>query len=223
MGSISAIRAGLAPTEIARIGAGVATAQSGWQDLGFTPDGGGEDVFEGSPATQPGPPAAAQTPLGLLGQVKAFMRGFVSPVVDMVSSPKHLLISAGAIGGGMWLNRLTQGKILPVLTWGSVAIGGLQIFRGMGELQKAQSTHQQKNAWAETGEGVGNLMLSFAGHLKVPGIPHDLWKGITNFDNIPAFISEAKRLFIGEAAVETALHPADQATAAQRSGWTRMG
>lgn len=96
-------------------------------------------------------------------KAKNFLKGIISPITTMFSSPKNLIIGAGAIAAGGLLLVATGGALAPVLVAGGIIGGGLQLGIGIYKASSAKTDDEAKDAWQNIGAGTSSVLMSSAG------------------------------------------------------------
>jgi len=96
-------------------------------------------------------------------KIKCFVKGLVSPITSMFSSPKNFITGAAMILGGAALIAATGGAAAPLLVAAGVLTGGLQIGKGLYKASTAQTDEEAKEAWNEMGSGTSFVGLSVLG------------------------------------------------------------
>lgn len=94
---------------------------------------------------------------------KSFLKGLVSPITSMFSSPKNFLIGAGMMIGGAALIAATGGAAAPVLIAAGATMGGIQVAKGVIKASNAKTDAKAKEAWENVGSGTGIVAMSVAG------------------------------------------------------------
>ena len=133
--------------------------------------------------------------------LKHFFNGIISPIKMLVSSPKNMIIGAGAIVSSALLCAAFP-PLLPVMVATGVATGSIQLLSGGYKALTAKTDKEAEQAWESIGSGtfsVGTSALGAKTSLKAAGIDKvdDLSfinATIKCFKEIPASISKSVKM-----------------------------
>lgn len=100
--------------------------------------------------------------IGVKKGFKHFIKGIISPIQTLISSPKNMLIGAGTILGTAALCAAFP-PILPVMVTFGVLTGSFQLLNGGYKAIKAKTDKQAEQAWESIGAGTFALGTSAVG------------------------------------------------------------
>lgn len=103
---------------------------------------------------------------------KYFVKGMISPITTLLSSPKNMLIGAGTIFG-MTALCATFPPVLPIMVGFGVLTGSFQILNGGYKALSAKTDKQAEKAWENIGAGIfaiGTSAIGAKGSLKAAGV-----------------------------------------------------
>ena len=104
--------------------------------------------------------------------LKHFVKGIISPFTTLLSSPKNLIIGAGAVVGSAALCAAFP-PLLPALAALGVVTGSAQLASGGYKALTAKTDKQAEQAWESIGSGVfsvGSSALGAKSSLKAAGV-----------------------------------------------------
>lgn len=122
---------------------------------------------------------------------KHFVKGIISPIQTLISSPKNLLIGAGTIIGTAALCAAFP-PILPAMVAFGVLTGSFQIINGGYKAINAKTDKQAEQAWENIGAGtfaIGTSAIGAKSSLKASGA-----KNLDNLNIIQATIKCFKEI-----------------------------
>lgn len=96
-------------------------------------------------------------------KTKNFLKGIVSPITNMFSSPKNFLIGAGMIAGAALLITATGGAAAPILVAAGVVGGGIQFGASTYKAVIATTDDEARAAWQGIGAGTTSIVGSVLG------------------------------------------------------------
>lgn len=146
-------------------------------------------------------------------KAKNFVKGLISPITNMFSSPKNFLIGAGMIAGGVALTVATGGAIAPLFVAAGVTGGAIQLSKGIYNASNATTDAEAVAAWQGMGAGTTAIGLSVAGAksaLKGAGVETEglnpFSATVECFKQSPKALSKTVNMFTsGEAAANLGL------------------
>lgn len=96
-------------------------------------------------------------------KLKNFLKGIISPVTNMLKSPKNLAMGAVAIAGGGLLIAATGGAIAPLMVAVGIVAGGIQLGANVYKAATATTDEEARLAWQGIGAGTTTVVGSVAG------------------------------------------------------------
>ncbi len=133
--------------------------------------------------------------------LKHFAKGIISPIKMLFSSPKSMLIGAGAVVGSAALCAAFP-PLLPIMVAVGVTTGSLQFIKGGYKALTAKTDKQAQEAWEDIGSGtfsVGTSILGAKSSLKASGIEKVDDLGMLNatikcFKQVPSNIAKSFKM-----------------------------
>jgi len=96
-------------------------------------------------------------------KLKNFGKGLISPVTNLLSSPKNFLIGTVMIAGGAALLAITGGAAAPIMVALGVTAGAVQLGTGIYKAANAKTDAEAEAAWQGMGAGTTSVGLSVLG------------------------------------------------------------
>lgn len=94
---------------------------------------------------------------------KNFIKGIVSPLTSMFSSPKNFLTGIGIAAGSMVLIAATGGAIAPILVTAGIGMGTFQAGKAIYQLASAKNGDDAEKAFYDFGGATSAIGLSAMG------------------------------------------------------------
>lgn len=94
---------------------------------------------------------------------KNFVKGLVSPITNLLSSPKNFIIGVGMIGASTVAVAATGGAAAPILVAAGVGMGAIQVAKGIYGIASAENGDEAEKAFYDIGGATSSIGLSVAG------------------------------------------------------------
>ena len=181
------------------------------------------DLYTPDYSSQNDPYAADDGKISTADKVKSFLKGVVSPVTSMFSSPKNFAIGALSMAAGAALIVATGGAAAPLFVAAGLVGGTIQFAKSAYGAAVATTDDEARAAWQGMGTGAGAVAGSVAGSktaLNAAGVntaKTGIFTSVVEcFKAIPSCLSKSFNSFSSGAALvnlKSALGIKSQATA----------
>ena len=181
------------------------------------------DLYTPDYGEQKDPYAADDGKISTADKVKSFLKGVVSPVTSMFSSPKNFAIGALSMAAGAALIVATGGAAAPLFVAAGLVGGTIQFAKSAYGAAVATTDDEARAAWQGMGTGAGAVAGSVAGSktaLNAAGVntaKTGIFTSVVEcFKAIPSCLSKSFNSFSSGAALvnlKSALGIKSQATA----------
>lgn len=181
------------------------------------------DLYTPDYGEQKDPYAADDGKISTADKVKSFLKGVVSPVTSMFSSPKNFAIGALSMAAGAALIVATGGAAAPLFVAAGLVGGTIQFAKSAYGAAVATTDDEARAAWQGMGTGAGAVAGSVAGSktaLNTAGVntaKTGIFTSVVEcFKAIPSCLSKSFNSFSSGAALvnlKSALGIKSQATA----------
>ena len=181
------------------------------------------DLYTPDYSSQNDPYAADDGKISTADKVKSFLKGVVSPVTSMFSSPKNFAIGALSMAAGAALIVATGGAAAPLFVAAGLVGGTIQFAKSAYGAAVATTDDEARAAWQGMGTGAGAVAGSVAGSktaLNAAGVntaKTGIFASVVEcFKAIPSCLSKSFNSFSSGAALvnlKSALGIKSQATA----------
>ena len=181
------------------------------------------DLYTPDYSSQNDPYAADDGKISAADKVKSFLKGVVSPVTSMFSSPKNFAIGALSMAAGAALIVATGGAAAPLFIAAGLVGGTIQFAKSAYGAAVATTDDEARAAWQGMGTGAGAVAGSVAGSktaLNAAGVntaKTGIFASVVEcFKAIPSCLSKSFNSFSSGAALvnlKSALGIKSQATA----------
>lgn len=181
------------------------------------------DLYTPDYSSQNDPYAADDGKISTADKVKSFLKGVVSPVTSMFSSPKNFAIGALSMAAGAALIVATGGAAAPLFVAAGLVGGTIQFAKSAYGAAVATTDDEARAAWQGMGTGAGAVAGSVAGSktaLNTAGVntaKTGIFASVVEcFKTIPSCLSKSFNSFSSGAALvnlKSALGIKSQATA----------
>ena len=181
------------------------------------------DLYTPDYGEQKDPYAADDGKISTADKVKSFLKGVVSPVTSMFSSPKNFAIGALSMAAGAALIVATGGAAAPLFVAAGLVGGTIQFAKSAYGAAVATTDDEARAAWQGMGTGAGAVAGSVAGSktaLNAAGVntaKTGIFASVVEcFKAIPSCLSKSFNSFSSGAALvnlKSALGIKSQATA----------
>ena len=181
------------------------------------------DLYTPDYGEQKDPYAADDGKISTADKVKSFLKGVVSPVTSMFSSPKNFAIGALSMAAGAALIVATGGAAAPLFVAAGLVGGTIQFAKSAYGAAVATTDDEARAAWQGMGTGAGAVAGSVAGSktaLNTAGVntaKTGIFASVVEcFKAIPSCLSKSFNSFSSGAALvnlKSALGIKSQATA----------
>ncbi len=181
------------------------------------------DLYTPDYGEQNDPYAADDGKISTADKVKSFLKGVVSPVTSMFSSPKNFAIGALSMAAGAALIVATGGAAAPLFVAAGLVGGTIQFAKSAYGAAVATTDDEARAAWQGMGTGAGAVAGSVAGSktaLNAAGVntaKTGIFTSVVEcFKAIPSCLSKSFNSFSSGAALvnlKSALGIKSQATA----------
>lgn len=181
------------------------------------------DLYTPDYGEQKDPYAADDGKISTADKVKSFLKGVVSPVTSMFSSPKNFAIGALSMAAGAALIVATGGAAAPLFIAAGLVGGTIQFAKSAYGAAVATTDDEARAAWQGMGTGAGAVAGSVAGSktaLNAAGVntaKTGIFASVVEcFKAIPSCLSKSFNSFSSGAALvnlKSALGIKSQATA----------
>ena len=181
------------------------------------------DLYMPDYGEQNDPYAADDGKISTADKVKSFLKGVVSPVTSMFSSPKNFAIGALSMAAGAALIVATGGAAAPLFVAAGLVGGTIQFAKSAYGAAVATTDDEARAAWQGMGTGAGAVAGSVAGSktaLNAAGVnaaKTGIFASVVEcFKAIPSCLSKSFNSFSSGAALvnlKSALGIKSQATA----------
>lgn len=181
------------------------------------------DLYTPDYSSQNDPYAADDGKISTADKVKSFLKGVVSPVTSMFSSPKNFAIGALSMAAGAALIVATGGAAAPLFVAAGLVGGTIQFAKSAYGAAVATTDDEARAAWQGMGTGAGAVAGSVAGSktaLNTAGVntaKTGIFTSVVEcFKAIPSCLSKSFNSFSSGAALvnlKSALGIKSQATA----------
>ena len=181
------------------------------------------DLYTPDYSSQNDPYAADDGKISTADKVKSFLKGVVSPVTSMFSSPKNFAIGALSMAAGAALIVATGGAAAPLFIAAGLVGGTIQFAKSAYGAAVATTDDEARAAWQGMGTGAGAVAGSVAGSktaLNAAGVnaaKTGIFASVVEcFKAIPSCLSKSFNSFSSGAALvnlKSALGIKSQATA----------
>lgn len=121
------------------------------------------DLYTPDYSSQNDPYAADDGKISTADKVKSFLKGVVSPVTSMFSSPKNFAIGALSMAAGAALIVATGGAAAPLFVAAGLVGGTIQFAKSAYGAAVATTDDEARAAWQGMGTGAGAVAGSVAG------------------------------------------------------------
>ena len=121
------------------------------------------DLYTPDYGEQKDPYAADDGKISTADKVKSFLKGVVSPVTSMFSSPKNFAIGALSMAAGAALIVATGGAAAPLFVAAGLVGGTIQFAKSAYGAAVATTDDEARAAWQGMGTGAGAVAGSVAG------------------------------------------------------------
>lgn len=121
------------------------------------------DLYTPDYSSQNDPYAADDGKISAADKVKSFLKGVVSPVTSMFSSPKNFAIGALSMAAGAALIVATGGAAAPLFVAAGLVGGTIQFAKSAYGAAVATTDDEARAAWQGMGTGAGAVAGSVAG------------------------------------------------------------
>lgn len=121
------------------------------------------DLYTPDYSSQNDPYAADDGKISTADKVKSFLKGVVSPVTSMFSSPKNFAIGALSMAAGAALIVATGGAAAPLFVAAGLVGGTIQFAKSAYGAAVATTDDEARAAWQGMGSGAGAVAGSVAG------------------------------------------------------------
>lgn len=121
------------------------------------------DLYTPDYSSQNDPYAADDGKISTADRVKSFLKGVVSPVTSMFSSPKNFAIGALSMAAGAALIVATGGAAAPLFIAAGLVGGTIQFAKSAYGAAVATTDDEARAAWQGMGTGAGAVAGSVAG------------------------------------------------------------
>lgn len=125
---------------------------------------------------------------------KNLVKGIVSPITNMFSSPKNFLLGAGMMAGSAVLIAATGGAIAPLFVAAGIGMGACQVAKAGYKFATAKNGDDVEKAFYDIGGATSTIGLSVAGargSLKQASIKTE---GLNTFSSVKTCFTSAKSL-----------------------------
>lgn len=181
------------------------------------------DLYTPDYSSQNDPYVADDGKISTADKVKSFLKGVVSPVTSMFSSPKNFAIGALSMAAGAALIVATGGAAAPLFVAAGLVGGTIQFAKSAYGAAVATTDDEARAAWQGMGTGAGAVAGSVAGSktaLNAAGVntaKTGIFASVVEcFKAIPSCLSKSFNSFSSGAALvnlKSALGIKSQATA----------
>ena len=181
------------------------------------------DLYTPDYSSQNDPYAADDGKISTADKVKSFLKGVVSPVTSMFSSPKNFATGALSVAAGAALIVATGGAAAPLFVAAGLVGGTIQFAKSAYGAAVATTDDEARAAWQGMGTGAGAVAGSVAGSktaLNAAGVntaKTGIFTSVVEcFKAIPSCLSKSFNSFSSGAALvnlKSALGIKSQATA----------